>query len=104
MNYYDRERRTEGDNPTLGLILCPDKNDAVVKYTLGEQQERNIFTSRYQFYLPTIEELENELRRELRFLAAPEGKAAIKQNLKVAAKGASSLKKATPKKKKGESA
>lgn len=68
VNYYDRERRTEGDNPTLGLILCPDKNDAVVKYTLGEQQERNIFTSRYQLHLPTVEELEDELRRELRFL------------------------------------
>ena len=73
VNYYDRERRTEGDNPTLGLILCPDKNDAVVKYTLGEQQERNIFTSRYQLYLPTVEELQRELRRELRNLtpAAP---------------------------------
>jgi predicted nuclease of restriction endonuclease-like (RecB) superfamily len=34
VNYFDRERRTEGDNPTLGLILCTDKNDAVVKYTL----------------------------------------------------------------------
>jgi predicted nuclease of restriction endonuclease-like (RecB) superfamily len=33
VNYYDRERCTEGDNPTLGLILCSDKNDAVVKYT-----------------------------------------------------------------------
>lgn len=71
VNYYDRERRTEGDNPTVGLILCSDKNDAVVKYTLGEQQERNIFTSRYQLYLPTVEELENELRRELRFLSPP---------------------------------
>lgn len=71
VNYYDRERRTEGDNPTLGLILCPDKNDAVVKYTLGEQQERNIFTSRYQLYLPTEEELQEELRRELRFLVPP---------------------------------
>ncbi len=68
VNYYDRERRTEGDNPTLGLILCPDKNDAVVRYTLGEQQKKNIFTSRYQLYLPTVEELENELRRELRQL------------------------------------
>jgi predicted nuclease of restriction endonuclease-like (RecB) superfamily len=72
VNYYDRERRTEGDNPTLGLILCPDKNDAVVRYTLGEQQQRNIFTSRYQLYLPTVEELESELRRELRFLAPAE--------------------------------
>jgi predicted nuclease of restriction endonuclease-like (RecB) superfamily len=64
VNYYDRERRTEGDNPTLGLILCSDKNDAVVRYTLGEQQERNIFASRYQLYLPTVEELQQELVRE----------------------------------------
>ena len=68
MNYYDRERRTEGDNPTLGLILCPDRNDAVVKYTLGEQQRRNIFASRYQLHLPTVEELQHEIRRELRQL------------------------------------
>ncbi len=69
VNYYDRERRTEGDNPTIGLVLCPDKNDAVVRYTLGEQQERNIFTSRYQLYLPTEEELRSELQRELRQLS-----------------------------------
>jgi len=69
VNYYDRERRTEGDNPTLGLILCPDKNDAVVKYTLGAQLRRNIFASRYQLHLPTEEELQFELRRELRNLA-----------------------------------
>jgi predicted nuclease of restriction endonuclease-like (RecB) superfamily len=75
VNYYDRERRTEGDNPTIGLVLCPDKNDAVVKYTLGEQQERNIFASRYQLYLPTEAELEQELQREMRYLASPESKA-----------------------------
>jgi predicted nuclease of restriction endonuclease-like (RecB) superfamily len=74
VNYYDRERRTEGDSPTLGLILCPDKNDAVVKYTLGEEQTRKIFTSRYQLYLPTEEELQTEIRRELRQLASPAGK------------------------------
>lgn len=68
VNYFDRERRTEGDNPTIGLILCPDKNDSVVRYTLGEQLKRNIFTSRYQLYLPTVEELENEIRREMRQL------------------------------------
>ena len=68
VNYFDQERRTEGDNPTLGLILCPDKNDAVVRYTLGEQQARNIFASRYQLHLPTEEELQQELRRELRQL------------------------------------
>jgi len=82
VNFYDRERRSEGDNPTLGLILCPDKNDAVVRYTLGEQQERNIFTSRYQLHLPTIEELESELRRELRFLAPEQTGANPKGGLK----------------------
>lgn len=102
VNYYDRERRTEGDNPTLGLILCPDKNDAVVKYTLGEQQERNIFTSRYQLHLPTVEELENELRRELRYLVPPASKATIKKNLTVAPKGSPRLKKSESKKKKGK--
>jgi predicted nuclease of restriction endonuclease-like (RecB) superfamily len=76
VNYYDRERRTEGDNPTVGLVLCPDKNDAVVKYTLGEQQERNIFASRYQLHLPTEQQLQKELRRELRqLLPAPAAKA-----------------------------
>jgi len=68
VNYYDKERRTEGDNPTIGVVLCRDKNDAVVKYTLGEQQESNIFTSRYQLYLPTEEELQQEIQRELRYL------------------------------------
>ena len=77
VNYYDRERRTEGDNPTVGLVLCPDKNDAVVKYTLGEQQERNIFASRYQLHLPTEAQLQQELKRELRqLLPAPAAKAA----------------------------
>ncbi|MCW5602438.1 PDDEXK nuclease domain-containing protein [Nitrosomonas sp.] len=70
VNYYDRERCTKGDHPTLGLILCPDKNDAVVKYTLGKQLKRNIFTSRYQLYLPTEEELQQELCRELRQLSS----------------------------------
>jgi predicted nuclease of restriction endonuclease-like (RecB) superfamily len=75
VNYYDRERRTEGDNPTVGLILCPDKNDAVVKYTLGEQQERNIFATRYQLHLPTEKQLQQELRRELRQLLPAPGPA-----------------------------
>ena len=82
VNYYDRERRTEGDNPTLGLILCPDKNDAVVRYTLGEQQARNIFASRYQLHLPTEEELQQELRRELRYLVPAEPSKASRKKTK----------------------
>lgn len=65
VNYYDEHRRTKGDNPTVGLILCTDKNDAVVKYTLGKGN-RQIFVSRYKLHLPTEEELAQELRRELK--------------------------------------
>lgn len=71
VNYYDHERRTEGDNPTLGLILCTDKNDAVVRYTLGPDQQKKIFASRYKLYLPTEAELKAELRREIRELSGP---------------------------------
>jgi predicted nuclease of restriction endonuclease-like (RecB) superfamily len=68
VNYFDRERRTEGDNPTLGLILCMEKNDAVVQYTLGEEQKKQIFTSRYKLHLPTEAELKAEIQRELKSL------------------------------------
>jgi len=71
VNYYDRERRTEGDDPTLGLILCADKNDAVVRYTLGADQRKTIFASRYKLHLPSEAELRAELRREVRALSAP---------------------------------
>lgn len=52
------------DNPTIGLILCTDKNDAVVRYVLDEGNQQ-IFASRYQLHLPTEEELRAELNREL---------------------------------------
>ena len=71
VNCYDREQRTEGDNPTLGLILCADKNDAVVRYTLGKDQQKKIFASRYKLHLPSEAELQAELRREVRALSAP---------------------------------
>lgn len=69
VNYFDQERRTTGDQPTLGLILCTDKNEAVVKYTLGPEQERKIFTGRYKLHLPSEAELQAEIRRELKALS-----------------------------------
>lgn len=69
VNYYDRERLTPGDQPTLGLILCTDKNEAVVKYTLGPDQEQRIFASRYKLHLPSEAQLRAELKRELRSLS-----------------------------------
>ncbi len=51
------------DNPTIGLILCSDKNEAMVKYTLL-QESRQIFASKYKLYLPTEAELQRELHDE----------------------------------------
>jgi predicted nuclease of restriction endonuclease-like (RecB) superfamily len=63
VNFYDRELKELNDNPTVGLILCEDKKEAVVRYTLA-QGNKQIFASRYKLYLPTEEELVTELKRE----------------------------------------
>jgi len=60
VNFFDREIKTEDDNKTIGILLCSEKNDSVVKYTLPEDNE-HIFASKYKLYLPTLEELKNEL-------------------------------------------
>ena len=64
VNYYNHEISSEADNPTIGIILCTDKNDAVVRYTLGEENEQ-IFASRYKLYFPDEDELAAEIRREV---------------------------------------
>ncbi len=64
VNYYEIEVKQSSDNPTVGLILCTEKSDEMVKYLLGEKAEQ-IFTSTYQFHLPSIEDLEKELKREI---------------------------------------
>ena len=57
VNYYDRDERKEDENPTVGILLCTEnKNKAVVKYTLPEDN-KSIFVSEYKLYLPTEEEL-----------------------------------------------
>ena len=61
VNYYTRELMNEGDNPPIGIVLCADKSDAIVKYTLPEHNSQ-IFASKYFTYLPTEEELKQELR------------------------------------------
>lgn len=53
----------EGENEPIGIVLCAEKNDAVVRYTLPEGKKR-IFASRYKLYLPTEEELATELIKE----------------------------------------
>lgn len=61
VNYYTRELMNEGDTPPIGIVLCADKNDAVIKYTLPEDNQQ-IYASKYFTYLPTEEELKRELR------------------------------------------
>ena len=64
VNYYDRNEKQEFENATIGVLLCADKNDAVVKYTLPEEN-KTILASKYQLYLPSEKELIEELHREL---------------------------------------
>ena len=60
INYYTREMMNEGDNPPIGIVLCADKSDAIVRYTLPEDNKQ-IFASKYMLYLPTEQELKNEI-------------------------------------------
>lgn len=63
VRYFEKEEKSETDNPTIGLILCSEKNDAIVRYTLLDESKQ-IFASRYKLYLPTEEELRRELEQE----------------------------------------
>ncbi|HMC14040.1 MAG TPA: PDDEXK nuclease domain-containing protein [Albitalea sp.] len=60
---YEDHHKLDGDNPTIGLILCSEKNEAVARYSVLHES-RQLFASRYRFTLPTEEELQRELERE----------------------------------------
>jgi predicted nuclease of restriction endonuclease-like (RecB) superfamily len=68
VNYYTREMMNEGDNPPIGIILCSDKNESIVKYTFPEGGNSQIYTSKYKLYLPTEEELAREITSEKEIL------------------------------------
>ncbi len=63
VNFFDRFQRAEHEAKTIGIVLCSEKNDAMVKITLPEDNAQ-IVATRYQMYLPTEEELRAELARE----------------------------------------
>lgn len=60
VNYYDRQVKLTEENPTVGIVLCKHKHDALVELTLPE--DANIYASQYQLYLPSKEELQRKLR------------------------------------------
>ena len=64
VNYYDRFEKQDYENPTIGILLCTDKNDAVVKITLPENNN-TIIASKYQLYLPTEQQLIDEVKKEI---------------------------------------
>lgn len=64
---FDDKYRTEGDNPSIGLILCAKKNETIAKYSVIKGSKQ-IFASKYMLYLPTEEELQREIERERRLI------------------------------------
>ena len=67
VNYYDRNEKAPDENPTIGILLCADKNDTLVKYTLPENNN-TILASKYQLYLPSEKQLAEQLKIELQEL------------------------------------
>jgi len=63
VRYFEDKVRQENDNPTIGLILCAEKNNTVVKYSLLNESKQ-IFASKYMTYLPSEAELRAEIERE----------------------------------------
>ena len=60
VNYFDRHVKTTDEAPTVGILLCYDKNDALVELTLP--QNSNIYAAQYQLYLPSKEELRQKIQ------------------------------------------
>ena len=63
VNYYNRYEKTEEENPTIGVLLCNEKNDAMVELTLPE--DSNIYASQYKLYLPDKKLLQDKLKEWL---------------------------------------
>lgn len=67
IHYFDRFRKTGDENPTIGILLCKRKNDALVELALPS--ESNVFASLYQLYLPSKEELRRQMENVVREIA-----------------------------------
>lgn len=71
VRYYEKEVKGEDDNPTIGIILCSEKNETIVKYSIIEESKQ-IFASKYMLYMPTEEELKREINKEREMLEIEE--------------------------------
>ncbi len=64
---FDDLKRGEDDNPTIGIILCNDKEETLVRYSVLKESEQ-LFASKYRLVLPSERELQAELDREIRLI------------------------------------
>ena len=71
VHYFEEKMMNEGDNSPIGIVLCADKSDSIVKYTLSKN-ETQVFASKYKLYLPSGEELLLEIKREYNILKQEE--------------------------------
>ena len=67
VNYYTRELMEPGDNPPIGIVLCADKSDTLVRYTLP-LDNKQIYASKYMLYLPKEEDLREEINKQRELL------------------------------------
>lgn len=67
VRYFEKEMKSDSDNPTIGIILSSERNETVVKYSVLEESKQ-LFSAKYLPYLPTEEELKKELKRERNLL------------------------------------
>lgn len=69
---YDQLKRTEGDNPTIGLILCSETSEDMARYSVMHDNER-LFQAKYLTYLPTVEQLREEIELQKSVFQAQQG-------------------------------
>ena len=60
---YDELKKAEDDNPTIGIILCSDTDEDIARYSMLKGNEQ-LFATKYKTYLPTQEELRNEIQKQ----------------------------------------
>lgn len=72
VRYFEKEIKSESDNPTIGIILSSERNETVVKYSVLEESKQ-LFSAKYLPYLPTEEELKKELKRERNLIEIEKG-------------------------------
>ncbi|MDZ7635662.1 MAG: PDDEXK nuclease domain-containing protein [Bacteroidales bacterium] len=71
VRYFEDQVRQGTDNPTIGLILCAEKDKTIVKYSLLNE-DKQIFASKYKLYMPSVKKLQQEINSERQMLEQQE--------------------------------